>query len=103
MSETDAGDNGVFAARKQKEHGAGVVCVRWFFENVVIDGDGGVGAQHDFIGALPGGFGFGVRQATDVVDGGFVRSTEFFNRFCANGETESRNLQQLAPAGRLRC
>ena len=42
MAQTDASDNGVFAARKQTEHGAGVIRIRWFFENVVIEGDGGV-------------------------------------------------------------
>jgi len=103
VTKTDTGDDSVLAAGKQAQHGAGVIRVHGFFENVVINRDGGVGAQHDFIGAFPGGFGFGGRQATDVVNRTFARSAHFFHGFRAHGEMESGERQQLATAGRLRC
>ncbi len=103
MAQTDAGDDGVLAAGKQAQHGAGVIRIHRFFENLVVDDDDGVRAQHDFIGAFPGGFGLGARQTPHVVDGAFARSAHFFHGFHAHREMESGDGQQLAAARRLRC
>ena len=102
VQQTDAGDDGVVASGKQAQHGVGIGSVGGFLEYVVIDDYGGVCAQDDFAGALPGGFGFGARQAADIVDGGFTRTADFFDGFYAHGETESGYRQQFAAAGGLR-
>ena len=103
MTQANAGDDGVLAAGKQAQHGAGVIRVRGFFENLIVDDDDGVGAQHDFAGALPGRFRLGARQAPHVIDGAFARATHFFHRLRAHREMESGDGQQFAAARRLRC
>jgi len=38
---------------------------------------------------FPGGFGFGARQAADVVDGSFAGAADFFDGLYAYGKMES--------------
>lgn len=89
VQKADTGDDGVVASGEQVQHASGVFGVCWFFENVVIDYYRGVGAEYDFTGAFPGGFGFGAGEAADVRYGIFSHSANFFDGFCAHGEVES--------------
>jgi len=45
MQQADTCDDGVFAARKQAQHAAGVCGIRRFFENPLIDDDDRIGPR----------------------------------------------------------
>ena len=89
VQQADAGDDGVIASGEQAQHGAGVGGVIRLFQNLVIDYYCSVGAQDDFTGTFPGGFGFGAGEAADVGDGIFGGGAHFFDWFYAHGEMES--------------
>ena len=89
VQKADSGDDGVVASGEQAQHGPRAGGVIRLFQNLVIDDYRGIGAQYDFTGAFPGGFGFGAGEAADVGDGIFSHSANFFDGFDTHGEMES--------------
>ena len=83
-NEGDAGDDAMGAAGEKTEHAGGVGGVFGLAEDVIVEGYGGVGAQHlqwgrrslvarsGFCDFGEDGFGFFAGQAGDVGDGVFV-------------------------------
>src|SRR5689334_5819218 len=98
VDQANAGDDRVLASGKQAQHRARVNCIGWLFQDAIIDHHDRVRAQHDLARPRRGGSGFFEGQPARILNGGFLRLSNFLDRPRTDRKLETRDRQQFAAA-----